>query len=185
MRTTTRAGVIVPSPASRKINLESHVATETSARHASCRYALCLPDDSCFVHVRPQLSAICADGFRARLISRDINSAARLAISWRSSRTCLPLTSRYKLNRRSSAREFACDALGDSDRTTRLSVRGNAAVRTTRVPAMAQRHNRPRYIDHSRTATAAPSICICRELNRRSVGALRKPISDATDRPHG
>jgi hypothetical protein len=50
---------------------------------------------------------------------------------------------------------------------------------------MAQRHNRPRYIDHSRTATAATGIGILREPNWQSVRAPRKPISDATDRPHG
>jgi hypothetical protein len=56
VRASTRTGMIVPSPARREINLKSHLATETLARHACRGCRLRLPGCSCLAHIGPHLS---------------------------------------------------------------------------------------------------------------------------------
>jgi hypothetical protein len=73
VRASTRAGMIVPSPASRKINLKSHITTQTLACYACYRSRLDPPDNSCSAHIRPQLPVLIVDRilcFRADVVRR-------------------------------------------------------------------------------------------------------------------
>jgi hypothetical protein len=61
MCASTGVRMIVPSPAGRKINLKSHITTQTFTWYARYRYRLDPPDNSCFAHVPPQSPALIAD----------------------------------------------------------------------------------------------------------------------------